>query len=61
VLCGQSTDYPKITPSLFRLPEPLDLTPLLKATDSLYIKAHNAIEEIMKIRKNDGYYSRPLF
>jgi hypothetical protein len=34
----------------------LDLTPLLKAADSLYIKAHNVIEEMMKIRKNDDYY-----
>ena len=60
VFRGQSTDYPTVTPSLFRRREPLDLAPLLKAADDLYIKAHKVVEEMMRIRKNDDYYSRPL-
>ncbi len=45
VFRGQSTDYPTVTPSLFRRREPLDLAPLLKAADDLYIKAHKVVEE----------------
>jgi hypothetical protein len=60
VFRGQSTDYPTITPSLFRLREPLDLKPLLKAADSLYMTAHKVVEELLRIREQDDYYSRPL-
>lgn len=60
VFRGQSTDYPAVTPSFFRLREPLDLKPLLRAADSLYLRAHKVVEEMMRIRENDDYYSRPL-
>ena len=57
---GQSREYPAIIPSLFRLREPLDLAPLLKAADDLYLVAHKVVEEMIRIRELDEYYTRPL-
>ncbi len=58
VFRGQSKEYPAITPSLFRLPEPLDLKPLLKAADDLYMTAHKVIEAMLRLREADQYYAR---
>src|SRR3989442_95680 len=58
VFRGQSREYPAITPSLFRLSEPLDLKPLLKAADDLYMTAHKVIEAMLRLREADQYYAR---
>jgi hypothetical protein len=53
---GQSKEYAAITPSLFRLSEPIDLQPLLKAADNLWLEAHGVNEEMRRIREMDYRY-----
>jgi hypothetical protein len=61
VFRGQSKEYETITPSLFRLREPLDLKPLMKAADNLYMTAHDVIAAMIRLRERDDYrYGRPL-
>jgi hypothetical protein len=50
---GQSKEYAAITPSLFRLSKPIDLQPLLKAADNLWLEAHGINEEMRRIRDMD--------
>ena len=50
---GESKDVETVTPSLFRLPKPLDLKPLMRAADMLFLRAHGVYHEMERIRDSD--------
>jgi hypothetical protein len=54
VFRGQTTDYPNITPSVFRQKIPLDIAPLMRVMKNLYFDAHRVDELAAIVRENEG-------